>query len=299
MSFGLNVKEELCSIPLESTCCIHSELLGILLYCSIFTKKQLRITTSSSAFSQRLPLLFHTAFSFSFDTQEKQGKKFCFTIDSEEKMKKIFDVLEYSPSPLAVHIPFELLENSCCHLAFARGAFLAGGSITNPVKFYHLELATSHSAINGELAALLHECNFTPKFSTRKGHYICYFKQWKHIESFLIALGAKQSGACVRNSKLQKNITSSVNRQVNCDAANLTKAVDAAQSQLKAIRFLESQGLLADLPEKLQQTAQLRMENPHLTLAELAESFQPPISKSALNHRLRKLVAMTQNQSEE
>lgn len=291
MSFGIQVKEELCNTLPASPCCTKAEALGVLLYCNTFTPSQIKITTQSPHFAQRLPTLFQNAFSLSWDTLPDHQKKSIFSLNSPEKIQKIFQTLDLSP--LSLHIPFQLLEDPCCRLAFCKGAFLSGGSITDPQKHYHLELITSHHAVNQELPVLLHEDQFFPKPSQRKGHFISYFKQAQHIVTFLTAIGAPKAAQTIETSKEHKSITSSVNRQVNCDAANLSKAVDAAQSQIKAIRHLEAQGI--PLPEKLKETALLRIEYPHCTLTELAEYFTPPLSKSALNHRLRKIIALSQS----
>ena len=118
------------------------------------------------------------------------------------------------------------------------------------------------------------------------------------IEDFLTSIGAPLSAMEIMNAKLEKDLRGSVNRRVNCDAANLDKAVEAAQSQLEAIRRLEEQGRLALLPEKLQETASLRLAHPEDTLSQLAQRYDPPITKSALNHRLRKLVELAKAEAE-
>ena len=138
----------------------------------------------------------------------------------------------------------------------------------------------------------MREGEFQPKAASRKGNWVIYFKQSEYIEDFLTAIGAPLSAMEVMNAKLEKDLRGSVNRRVNCDAANLDKVVEAAQTQLEAIRRLEQAGLLDGLPRKLQETARLRMEHPADTLAQLAQLCDPPVTKSALNHRLRKLVEL-------
>ena len=182
--------------------------------------------------------------------------------------------------------------------AFFRGAFLAGGSVTDPKKGYHLELTTSHQNVSREMLALMREMDFSPKLASRKGNSVIYFKQSEYIEDFLTAIGAPVSAMDVMTAKLEKDLRGSVNRRVNCDAANLDKVVEAAQGQLEAIRQLQQTGRLETLPEKLQLTAQLRMDHPEDTLAQLAQLCDPPITKSALNHRLRKLVELAQQDSQ-
>ena len=120
-----------------------------------------------------------------------------------------------------------------------------------------------------------------------------YFKQSNYIEDFLTAIGAQVAAMGVMEAKVEKDLRNGVNRRVNCETANLTKVVDASIGQLAAIRKLEENGVLQTLPQKLQQTAQLRRDNPEATLSELAEMPDPPVSKSAMNHRMRKLIELS------
>ena len=173
-----------------------------------------------------------------------------------------------------------------------RGAFLTGGSVTDPQKRYHLELTTSHYYVHRELQALLPELDFHPKETTRKSNYVTYFKQSEAIADVLTTIGAPLAAMEVMNAKVEKNLMNGVNRRLNCDVANVDKAVQAAQGQIQAIHRLESRGELAKLPEKLQETARLRLDYPELSLAQLAEAAMPPVTKSCPNHRLRKLVEL-------
>ena len=176
--------------------------------------------------------------------------------------------------------------------------FFAGGSITDPQKRYHLELTTSHLQVSRELGSLLQECGYPPKSLSRGGSLITYFKQSDQIEDFLTLIGAPVAAMSVMSAKLEKDLRNSVNRRLNCDSANLDKAVEAAQEQLESIRKLQRAGLLDQLPDKLQETAALRLEYPELSLSELAAEFDPPVSKSCLNHRLRKLLELSRDLSE-
>ena len=248
------------------------------------------------AYCSSLPKLFHRAFSLRFDRlpREQAGReKLIFQITDPAKLERIISQFGYeAKQTLALHINFAVVEEECCRASFFRGAFLAGGSVTDPRKGYHLELATSHRGVSREVPVLLAEMEFQPKSAQRKGNAITYFKQSEHIEDFLIAIGAPLTAMEVMNAKLEKSLRGGVNRRVNCDAANLDKAVEAAQSQLEAIRRLQEDGRLNSLPDKLKQAAVLRLENPEDTLSQLAELFDPPITKSALNHRLRKLIEL-------
>ncbi len=296
MSFSANAKAELCRVPISRRCCALAECYGILLYCNTFRKELIRITTENEAFAKRLPKLFRRAFSVAFDQlpepQEHIGKHI-FQMTDSEKIAAIFDAYGLSAEGgVALHVNFGMLEEDCCRNSFLRGAFLAGGSATDPLKRYHLELATSHYKVSRETDALLLDFGFHAKTVARNGSSILYLKQSESIEDFLTFLGAPVCAMEVMEAKMEKEMVNRVNRQVNCETANLTKVVDAAGEQIAAIRYLERRGVLETLPEKLRTTAQMRIENPEATLAELAEMCQPPVSKSAINHRMRKLVEL-------
>ena len=190
---------------------------------------------------------------------------------------------------MAHHINFAALEEEHCRTAFFRGAFLAGGSVTDPAKGYHLEFATSHLSVSRELMTLLREGGFEPKGVKRGANHMVYFKRSEDIADFLTNLGAPLAAMELMNAKAEKDLRGGVNRRVNCDAANLDKAVEAAQAQLEAIRKLQKRADLGELPPKLREVALLRLENPDLTLSELGELCQPPITKSTLSYRLKKL----------
>ena len=169
---------------------------------------------------------------------------------------------------------------------------MAGGSVTDPEKRYHLELTTTHQKVARELDALLLDMGYEAKLTGRNGNPVLYFKQSEIIEDFLTLLGAPVCAMDVMQAKMEKDLRNGVNRRVNCETANLTKVVDAAQEQIAAIRRLQEQELLDSLPEKLKLSAQLRLDNPEATLQELADMMDPPVSKSAMNHRMRKLLQL-------
>ena len=292
MSFSVDVKTELCRAPLSRKCCAQAEAYGVLLYCNTFHAAQARIVTENGAFAQRLPLLFKKAFRLTFDSLPQGGGKQIFEITDPNKLAALHQAFGTDPRALALHVNFAMLEESCCRAAFLRGAFLAGGSVTDPRKGYHLELATSHHSVSREVLALMRELDQEPKAAQRKGNAVIYFKQSEKIEDFLTCVGAPIAAMEVMNAKLERDLRGKVNRRVNCDAANLDKAVEAAMSQVEAIRRLEGAGTLITLPDKLREVAALRLAHPEDTLAQLAQRCDPPITKSALNHRLRKLVEL-------
>lgn len=290
MSFSSDAKNELCRHFPSRTCDPAAECYGILLYCYTFSGYEARIITENERLAERIPALFRAAFGVEFDDiRAPESGKRSFIITQPDKLRKIFATYGYAPDELlSHHINLGVLEDECCRVSFLRGAFLAGGSVTDPAKSYHLELVTPHYNVSRETSAMLREMEFAPKSGSRGGNYITYFKQSTAIEDFLTKIGAPGSAMELMSAKIEKDMRNSVNRRVNCDTANVSKTVDAAAAQVEAIAKLE----LADLPEKLRETARLRLEYPELSLVELAQMFSPPLSKSALNHRLRKLRAM-------
>ena len=295
MSFSFDTKNELCRLPVQRLCCARAEAYGILLYCNTFNPTEIRIITENPNFAARLPKLFHRAFGLRFDRQPEPGApgKMVFQITDPQKLSHIIDLFGYSrEQSLVLHINFALLEEDCCRASFLRGVFFAGGSITDPLKRYHLELTTSHAQASRELEVLLRECGYPPKSLSRSGSFITYFKQSDQIEDFLTLIGAPVAAMNIMSAKLEKDLRNSVNRRINCDSANVDKAIEAAQEQLEAIRRLRAADRLDQLPEKLRQTAALREANPEMTLSELAAEFDPPVTKSCLNHRLRKILEL-------
>ena len=297
-SFSAGAKAELCKNFPQKQCCALAECFGILLFCNSFVWDNIRIITESREFAQRLPKLFRKAFGVTFDLQpeDDSAAKQNFQITDNEKIARIMASYGFDPKDtLALHINLPVVEDDCCKAAFLRGAFLAGGSVTDPAKGYHLELTTVHQSVSREAYTLLQEVlSFYPKTAKRGGGQVLYLKQSDQISDCLAYLGASVAAMGIMEAKLEKELNNKVNRRCNCDEANTSKVVEAAQEQLAAIRVLRERGAFAQLPQKIQQAAIAREENPESSLAELASMVEPPISKPAMNHRLKKLVQLSQ-----
>lgn len=295
MSFSYDTKAELTKDPISRKCCAVTESYGLLLYCNTFSNREIRIITESRELAQRLPKLFRRAFDVVFDVLPREGEtggKQTFIIHSPEKLRTVFETFGFTGSKmLAHHLNLSVLEDECCRPSFLRGAFLAGGSVTDPAKRYHLELVTDHYNVSRETYSLLLEMGFEPKEATRKGNFVNYFKQSSAIEDFLTTIGAPLSAMELMSRKVEKDMRNSINRKVNCDTANVTKTVDAAMLQIDAIEKIVTGTGLDSLPDKLRETAVLRLNNPEMSLTELAGISS--LTKSCLNHRLRKLVELS------
>ena len=298
ISFSGSAKAEICkNIPVKK-CCALAECFGILLFCNTFTADTVKIVTESREFAQLLPKLFKKAFNVNFDlfpSLEAPGK-LVFQMIDEEKISVIMEIYGFCRGEtLALHVNLPVLEEECCKAAFLRGAFLAGGSVTDPGKGYHLEMATTHQSVARETYALMDEVlQFYPKLTSRGGNAVLYIKQSERISDFLTFLGASVAAMAIMEARLEKEMSNKVNRRCNCDDANISKVVDAAQEQLADIRILRDAGAFENLPEKLRQAAIAREQNPESALTELAGQMEPPISKPAMSHRLQRLVQMAQ-----
>jgi len=298
VTFSGSVKAEICRNMPQRSCCALAECFGILLFCNCFSSSSIKIITESREFAQLLPRLFKKAFNITFDqfpSLQAPGK-LVFQILDEEKIDFIMDAYGFSPEDtLSLHVNLPVVEDECCKLAFLRGAFLAGGSVTDPTKGYHIEMTTTHQSVARETDTLVEEVlHFYPKLASRGGNAVLYLKQSERISDLLAFLGAPVGAMAIMEARLEKEMNNKVNRRCNCDDANISKVVDAAQEQLAAIRVLRDMGLFDKLPEKLRQAAIARENNPESTLTELAGKMEPPISKPAMSHRLQRLVQMAQ-----
>ena len=176
-----------------------------------------------------------------------------------------------------------------CVKYFLRGVFLEFGTITNPDKSYHLELVLNNEITADSLAEVLTKYDMEPKKINRKNNYVLYYKESERIVDFLYIIGANKSAFHMMNTKIRKELRNNANRHANCDTANIDKTVSASMNHIDAINVLIANGGINDLPEELKETAYLRLDNPDITLSELAAIHNPPISKSGVNYRLKKL----------
>ena len=298
ISFSGNAKAEIAKVIPQKNCCAVAECFGILLFCNSFHTDSIRIITESREFAAILPKLFKKAFNVAFDIlpEGETSGKMNFQITNKENIRKVMEAYGFdAKDTLALHINFPIVEDECCKASFLRGAFLAGGSVTDPGKGYHMELTTTHQSVSKEANILVEDVmGFSPKTASRGGSRVLYLKQSDQISDFLIFLGAPIASMGIMEAKLEKEMNNKVNRRCNCDDANTSKVVEAAQEQLVAIRFLRQKGILDHLPGKIQQAAIARENNPEASLTELAAMMEPPISKPAMNHRIQKLLKLAQ-----
>ena len=296
VSFSAAAKAEICRILPQKDCCAVAQCFGVLLFGNSFGMDGIKIIKESRDFAYILPKLFKKAFDINFDSYpslEAPGK-LVFQIWDPEKIGIIMESFGFSSDGmLSLHVNFPVVEDDCCKASFLRGAFLAGGSATDPGKGYHIELTTTHQSVSRETDVLIREVmSFLPKYTSRAGSYVLYLKQSEQISDFLTYLGAPIAAMGIMEARLEKELNNKVNRRCNCDDANLSKVVEAAMEQIRAIQILKEKGVLDHLPSKLQQAAKAREENPEAALTELAGMMDPPITKPAMNNRMKRLIQL-------
>ena len=218
------------------------------------------------------------------------GRNYSIEIKSPEKCNKIMTYFGHSKGDANLKINFSNFDCAECYNSFLAGVFLACGTVSSPEKDYHLEFSVSYLNLSKSLVTLINELELEPKQTNRKGYNIIYFKDSEAIEDCLYIMGASSSMFEMMNIKIVKDIRNSANRRANCETANIEKTVKAAMPQIEAIIKIKKEKGFDSLSEPLREMAEMRLENPELSLSELAEMFNPPLSRSGANHRLGRLM---------
>ena len=188
-----------------------------------------------------------------------------------------------------------VVQNPCCRRAFLRGAFLASGSISDPEKFYHFEITCASMGKAKQLQGLMASFGIDARIVLRKRYFVVYVKEGSQIVDLLNIMEAPVALMELENIRIVKEMRNTVNRKVNCETANINKTVSAAVKQMEDIRYICDTVGLESLPDNLKEMAKMRLERPEATLKELGEALEPPVGKSGVNHRLRKLSLMAQD----
>lgn len=191
------------------------------------------------------------------------------------------------------------VQRTCCKRAYLRGAFLGSGSLSDPAKSYHLEFVSSNEEYAISLRNLINSFGMDAKIVMRKNNYVAYLKEGAQIVDLLNIMGAHVALMELENIRILKEMRNNVNRIVNCETANINKTVSAAIRQVQDINYLEGTIGLAALPPNLEEMARNRLENPSATLKELGEKLNPQVGKSGVNHRLRRLSELANQQRDE
>lgn len=304
MSFSAETKNELARIMPENKECSLCELSAIVkLAGSIqivgYKKLNIKVITELNSIARKVFKLLkqnfdiNTTISVNKNQMLKRNNSYVLVVKNEMGSEKLLRDLGILPLGDAFYpidkVPENLLKNDECIRAFLRGAFLGGGSISDPEKNYHMEFVTNSEEFASSLRDLINSLGFNSKIVSRKNNYVVYLKESEQISDLLSVIGAHNALLSLQNTKIVKEMRNNVNRIVNCETANLSKTVNAAVRQVENIRFIQETIGINSLPENLQEIARIREEYEDMTLKELGEMLNPPIGKSGVNHRLRKI----------
>ncbi len=298
MTFTAQIKEELSALEIKNPECALAECCGMILFANSTTRNRIKIITENKNVALRASRLLKSLFGFDFDKKiipQSSLKKFNLIIEHPSRISEIFEAIGInSDDSLSLRLNAAIVETDEARAAFCRGAFLTGGSVADPSSRYHLELVTSHSNLSREVISLLLELELPAKLAMRKSNNIIYLKESGYIEEFLTRIGAPLSALELMQTKLVKDVRNNINRQVNFEVANLSKAADAAKIHITAIKKLHKLGIIDTLSEQLQSAARVRLQYPEASLAELSRLSEDGVGKSGLNHRLNKLVSIAE-----
>ena len=276
MSFASQAREEIARRSLQKDCCVRAAAYGIACFAKYFDASGLVLQTEQELTTQVAAQLFARC--------GVQGE----IVRKERPSGVVYEFSIRAPE----QIDPGLIRCQTCVSAYIGAAFLCSGTVTDPQKEYSIEFLTSRTNLARDFEALLAEHEFAPHRTRRNGVNLVYVKSCDNVERILSFMGAADASTRLSAQKAVKQVRNQINRHTNCDTANLSKTARANAQTLKAIRFLDEQGALETLPEALQQAAARRLKYPDLSLAALCASFDPPMSKSGLSHRMKKLEAL-------
>lgn len=227
--------------------------------------------------------------------ERARGTLYKVSIEKASERKKVMDIFYHIPKEPHLRINRANIESEEYVTYFLRGAYLVCGSLTDPEKDYHCEFSVSYMNLCRDLLTLIGEVLAQPKSTARRGSYVVYYKESENIEDLLTYIGAMNSSLKLMNIKIMKDIKNRVNRRMNCDNANLDKTLNASFQQVEDIQYIFSHKDKSYLSEELYKFAEIRLENPDMSLRELGEAVEPPLSRSGVNHRLKKLSEIAAN----
>lgn len=294
MSFSGQIKEELAQVISSPRHCQLAELAALVQFCGHIEEDGSLLVQSEN------PLVIRKCFTLLKKTfkieavaksqMQTQNYRLFVTGEDAFRVLEALKICDTAGHLMIRHLTDPvLIKNSCCKRAYLRGCYMAVGSMSDPYKSYHLELVCGLQAQAEQLLKILHDFSLDAKMIVRKKYYVVYMKEGENIADFLNITEAHKALMEFENTRIYKGMRNMVNRKVNCEAANITKTVNAATRQVEDIRLIREKMGLEGLPEPLRQMAYVRLENPQASLGELGKLLDPPVGKSGVNHRLRKL----------
>ncbi len=297
ISFASRVREEIAQRSLQKDCCVRAAAYGIACFAKCFDARGLVFQTEQPHSVQTAQQLFARCGIQGeiVENHRPSGVLYEFKICAPEQVARMHELFHTTGTETSLQIDPELIRCQTCVSAYIGAAFLCSGTMTDPQKEYNLEFLTARTNLAKDFEALLAEHEFAPHRSRRNGVNLVYIKTGANLERLLSFMGAGMAAEEIHVQISLKQFRNHSNRQTNCDTANLGKTARANAQTLRAIRFLQEQHALETLPDPLQLAAEKRMQYPDLSLAALCERFEPPISKSGLSHRMKKLEVLAES----
>lgn len=294
MSFSGQIKEELAQVISSPRHCQLAELAALVQFCGhIEEDGSLLVQSENPLVIRKCFTLLKKTFKIeavSKSQMQTQNYRLFVTGEDAFRVLEALKICDTAGHLMMRHLTDPvLIKNSCCKRAYLRGCYMAVGSMSDPYKSYHLELVCGLQAQAEQLLKILHDFSLDAKMIIRKKYYVVYMKEGENIADFLNITEAHKALMEFENTRIYKGMRNMVNRKVNCEAANITKTVNAATRQVEDIRLIREKMGLEGLPDPLRQMAYVRLENPQASLGELGKLLDPPVGKSGVNHRLRKL----------
>lgn len=306
--FSEMTKNELTRVQSQDSCCRLAEFLGIVrtkgvVELSAGGQMSLCVTTESPAFARKVLLLIKRNFGVGVTVAYRRRRRlnknntFVLRVDSPLATQKILTSLGIAKQDGSFSFGFDtnLVSKDCCCHAYLRGAFLAAGSVSEPERSYHLEIMLSSEQHALELQKLMSSCGLKSRYLNRKNNWIVYLKDSDDIARFLTMTGAVSAVLHFENVRIYKEMRNAINRLVNCETANVSKAALAAMEQIEAIEIVDKGLGLESLEPELLEIAKLRLAHPYASLRELGQMLNPCVSKSCVNHRIRKLRRLAES----
>lgn len=284
MSFTQNIKENISKIRNRCDSCDTAELSALVKLCTNYQGGEVFMVTENEAVAERIQRLFERVFEQKINYTNKNGS-FRFYPDFDFFVSKMADRLMLFGENYEKLVP-----NDCCRTAYIRGAFLGGGSVSDPNSRYHMEFDARYEVYANQLCGILAKSGIKSKITYRKGRFIVYIKGYEQIADVLGIMGDVTAAMDFYNTIIEKDLRNNANRRANCEVANIDKIAKTVAQQEAAIRKIQKITGFSNLPEPLREIAILRIENPFDSLKELGEKTNPPIGKSGANHRLKRIM---------
>lgn len=299
MSFSSSAKREMLKITPEASCCLKAEAYGFLLFAKSFSLSSITIWTEREQLAhtaaERIAAETGTFVEIVTPTArtKRMSSYYTVTVPRAAQRRQVLEHFGHTGQELNLRIGHRNIEHECCAQAFLRSAFLSCGTVSDPNKEYHMEFVVPLLKLSEDLENLILSVTggeTAPKRIMRKGAHILYLKESEQIVDVLTRMGAVQASMEIMQVKMYKELRNRVNRVNNCETYNIEKTAAAAAEQRAAIlRIAQSEGL-ESLPDDLRELAVLRLDNPDMSLRELGENLSSPISRSGVNHRLKRLI---------